>query len=102
MNFILPYYYGKSATTTVSSFTGLTKSVTAKGQKQFKFTTNNEYMVIAYDSSYGNLSSILDPNGFETISGWTKSTLTVGGFSYFVYVANSATTDTNAQFTFKY
>ena len=102
MNFILPYYYGKSATTTVSDFTGLTKSVTAKGQKQFKFTTNNEHMVIAYDSSYGNLSSILDPNGFETISGWTKSTLTVGGFSYFVYVANSATTDTNAQFTFKY
>lgn len=100
--FIQAYYYGKSATTTVSDFTGLTKSVTAKGQKQFKFTTNNEHMVIAYDSSYGNLSSILDPNGFETISGWTKSTLTVGGFSYYVYVANSATTDTNAQFTFKY
>ena len=102
MQFILPYYYGKSASKTVSNFTGLTKSVTAKGQKQFKFTTNNEYMVMAYDSSYGNLSSILDPNGFETISGWTKSTLTVGGFSYYVYVANSATTDTNAQFTFKY
>lgn len=102
MQFIQPYYYGKSATATVSDFTGLTKSVTAKGQKQFKFTTNNEYMVIAYDSSYGNLSSIIDPNGFETISGWTKSTLTVGGFSYYVYVANSATTDTNAQFTFKY
>ena len=102
MQFIQPYYYGKSATSTVSDFTGLTKSVTAKGQKQFKFTTNNEHMVMAYDSSYGNLSSIIDPNGFETISGWTKSTLTVGGFSYYVYVANSATTDTNAQFTFKY
>lgn len=102
MNFILPYYYGKSSTPTVSNFTGLTQSVTAKGTKSFKFTTNNEYMVFAYDSSYGNLSSILDPNSFETISGWTKSTLTVGGFSYYVYVANSATTDTNAQFTFKY
>ena len=102
MQFIQPYYYGKSSTSTISDFTGLTKSVTAKGQKQFKFTTNNEYMVIAYDSSYGNLSSIIDPNGFETISGWTKSTLTVGGFSYYVYIANSATTDTNAQFTFKY
>ncbi len=102
VNFIQAYYYGKSATTTVSDFSGLTKSVTAKGQKQFKFTTNNEHMVMAYDSSYGNLTSILDPNGFETISGWTKSSLTVGGFSYYVYVANSATTDTNAQFTFKY
>ena len=102
MNFILPYYYGKSSTSTISDFTGLTKNITAKGQKQFKFTTNNEYMVIAYDSTYGNLSSIIDPNGFETISGWNKSTLTVGGFSYYVYIAKSATTDTNAQFTFKY
>lgn len=102
MTFIQAYFYGKSATSTIADFTGLTKSVTAKGQKQFKFTTNNEYMVMAYDSAYGNLSSILDSNGFETISGWTKSTLTVNGFSYYVYVSNSPTTDTNAQFTFKY
>lgn len=102
MQFILPYYYGKSSTPTVSSFTGLTKSVTAKGQKQFSFTTNNEYMVFAYDKSYGDLTSILDPNSFEVLSGWTKNTLTVGGFDYYVYVANSATTDTNAKFTFKY
>lgn len=102
MNFILPYYYGASNSSTVSNFTGLTSNVSAKGQKTFKFTTNNQYMVMAYDSSYGNLSSILDSNGFETISGWTKSTLTVDGFSYYVYVANSATTDTNASFTFKY
>ena len=102
MQFIQAYYYGKSATSTISNFTGLSRSVTTKGQKQFSFTTNNEYMVVAYDSSYGDLTSILDPNGFETISGWTKSSLTVGGFSYYVYVANSATTDTNAEFTFKY
>lgn len=102
MNFILPYYYGKSANSSISDFTGLTKSVTAKGQKQFSFTTNNEFMVFAYDKTYGNLSSILDPNSFEVISGWTKSTLTVGGFDYYVYIANSRTTDTNAKFTFKY
>lgn len=102
INFILPYYYGKSASTTVSDFTGLTSDVKAKGNKTYKFTTNNEHMVFAYDSSYGNLTSILDPNGFEVLSGWTKNTLTVGGFSYFVYVADSATTDTNASFTFKY
>ena len=102
MQFIQAYYYGKSANASISDFTGLNKSVTTKGQKQFSFTTNNEHMVIAYDSSYGDLTSILDQNGFETISGWTKSSLTVDGFSYYVYVANSATTDTNAQFTFKY
>jgi hypothetical protein len=102
INFIQPYYYGKSASSTISDFTGLTRSVTTKGEKKFSFTTNNEYMVIAYDAAYGNLKTILDPNGFDVTSGWTKSTLTVGGLSYFVYVANDPTTDTNAQFTFKY
>ena len=102
INFIQPYYYGKSASSTISDFTGLTRSVTTKGEKKFSFTTNNEYMVIAYDAAYGNLKTILDPNGFDVTSGWTKSTLTVGGLNYFVYVANDPTTDTNAQFTFKY
>lgn len=102
MQFIQAYYYGKSANASISNFNGLNKSVTIKGQKQFSYTTDNEHMVVAYDSSYGDLTSILDQNGFETISGWTKSTLTVDGFSYYVYVANSATTDTNALFTFKY
>ena len=102
VNFIQAYYYGKSANSTISDFTGLTRSVTAKGEKKFSFTTNNEYMVMAYDASYGNLKTILDPNGFDVTSGWTKSSLTVGGLSYFVYVANDPTTDTNAQFTFKY
>lgn len=102
LTFIQPYYYGISNSDTVADFTGLTESVTAKGQKTFNYTTNNQYMVFAYDSSYGNLKTILDGNGFDVTGGWTKNTLTVDGFSYFVYVANSPTTDTNAPFTFKY
>jgi len=102
ITFIQPFYYGVSNSSSVSDFTGLTSNVTPKGNKTFSFTTSNQYMVFAYDSSYGNLKNIIDPNGFETISGWTKSTLTVGGFSYFVYVSNSPTTDTGASFTFKF
>ena len=102
IKFILPFVYGASNTPTVSSFTGLSESVTPKGEKKFKYTTNNQYMVFAYDATYGNLTSILDPNSFEVISGWTKSSLTVGGQNYNVYVADSATTDTNAEFTFKF
>lgn len=102
LNFIQAYFYGASNSASVANFDGLTKSVTAKGQKTFNFTTNNQFMVFAYDSSYGNLKSIVDGNGFDVTSGWTKNTLTVDGFTYFVYVANSATTDTNAPFTFKY
>lgn len=102
LQFIQPYYYGVSNSASVEDFTGLTENVTAKGQKTFNFTTNNQYMVFAYDSSYGNLKTILDGNGFDVTGGWTKSTITVNGFSYYVYVANSPTTDTNAPFTFKY
>lgn len=102
IQFIQAFFYGKSSTFAVSTLAGLSKSVTPKGQKKFKYTTNNEHMVFAYDSGYGNLTSILDPNSFETISGWTKSTLTYDGFSYNVYVADAATTDTNAEFTFKF
>ncbi len=102
LNFIQPYYYGVSNSGTISDFTGLTEAVSAKGNKTYNFTTNNQYMVFAYDSSYGNLKNILDPNSFETISGWNKTTVTVDGFSYYVYVSKSPTTDTNAAFTFKY
>jgi hypothetical protein len=102
LQFILPYYYGAVNSASISDFTGLTESVTAKGQKTFNYTTNNQYMVFAYDSAYGNLKTILDGNGFDVTGGWTKSTKTVGGFSYNVYISNSPTTDTNAPFTFKY
>lgn len=102
VQFILPFYYGKSASGTVSDFTGLAKDLTPKVQKKYKFTTNNEHMVVAYDSSYGNLTSIIDPNGFEVIGGWSKTSLTVGGFTYFVWTADLATTDTDAEFTFKF
>ena len=102
LQFIQPYYYGAVNSASISDFTGLTTSVTAKGQKTFNYTTNNQYMVFAYDSSYGNLKTILDGNGFDVTGGWTKSTKTVDGFSYNVYISNSPTTDTNAPFTFKY
>ncbi len=102
LTFIQPYYYGASNSATIADFTGLTENVTAKGQKTFAFTTANQYQVVCFDASYGDLRSILDPNGFETISGWNKSTITVDGFNYYAYVTASPTTDTNASFTFKY
>lgn len=101
IEFILPFYYGASNNPTISDFTGLTEDLTKKGQKQYTYTTSNQYMVIVYDASYGNLTSILDPNNFETINAWSKSALTVDGQNYTVYVAKSATSAT-AKYTFKF
>ena len=102
LRFINPYYYGVSDAATISSVSGLTQDVTAKENKEYAFTTNNQYMVIAYTSGHGNLTSIRDTNGFETISGWNKSTITVNGQSYYAYVSKTPTTDTNAKFIFEY
>lgn len=102
LEFILPFVYGVSSTATITDFTGLTEDLTTKkaNKESYKFTTVVQHPVIAYDSAYGDLASILDQNGFETISGWTASTLTVDGQSYKVYVHNNATTDTNASYKF--
>jgi hypothetical protein len=102
VKFILPFWYGNSDSSTVNSLSGLTQDVTEKSNKTYRYTTNNQYMVIAYDSIYGNISNIMDANNFDVTSGWTKTTLTVEGYNYNVYVSNSPTTDTNAAFTFKF
>ena len=102
LKFIIPYYYGASDTHSVSSLSGLTQDVSEKGDKKYRYTTNNQYMVIAYDAAYGDLDAILDSSGFDLISGWTKSTAVIGGLSYIIYVADSPTLDTNAPISFKY
>ena len=102
IEFILPFYYGVSNTAEVSSLDGLTEDLTKKGQKTYTFKTNNQHMVIVYDASYGNLTSILDPNNFETIGAWSKSALTVDGQNYTVYVAKTASTAAGAKYTFKF
>ena len=101
IEFILPFYWGVSNNPTINNLTGLTEDLTKKGQKQYTYTTSNQYMVIVYDASYGNLTSILDPNNFETINAWSKSALTIDGQNYTVYVAKSATSAT-AKYTFKF
>ena len=51
IEFILPFYYGVSVNKVISSLTGLTEDLSKKGQKTYAFTSNNEYLVVAYDSS---------------------------------------------------
>lgn len=96
--FVDPFFWGVIAPETpVTSelVTGLTKVVQTKGSKTFTYTTNNQCMVIAYPASYGDLKSALDPNKFENIGSYTKTTLDVtvtsGSVSYNVYVKEAST-----------
>ena len=100
LEFIIPFYYGVSNTATISSLSGLSTSVQKKGNRTFSFTQSNQYAVIAYDSSYGNLSKIIEQStGYDVISGWTKYT-DISGF--YVYIENSPHTSSSSSYTFQF
>jgi hypothetical protein len=103
--FVYPYYHGvisKDETITDTLITGLTKDVSSKGTKNYTYTTTSEQRaVIAYPSSYDNIS-ITDANGFGQDR--TQSTVTIkdtnkNEVSYYVYVSGPAEA-TNFKYTF--
>lgn len=105
-----PFYYGSgNAALTVADIQGLTKQVVNIGTKVYTFNPSTEVMYIAYPASYGTLSSILDPNGFETIADWTLRVESFtnnspdyegGTVSYNVYEFDNLTTQTDFEITF--
>lgn len=102
--FVNPYYYGAiaaDATATESVIKTATKSVTAKGNKSFSYTCNNQRMLFAYPKSYGNLSKIEDPNSFNVTDTFAKSEVTVDGVAYYAYVNNPSTVS-KFKMTFSY
>lgn len=101
LEFIYPFYYGVSNTSTISTLSGLTTSLQKKGNKTFTFSQTNQYAVIAYDSAYGNLSKIIEQStGYDVTSSWTKYT-NISGF--YVYIQNSPqTTPSSVGYTFQF
>ena len=100
--FIVPFYYGVSNNNTVSSLTGLTELLEKKGNKSVTLSPNNQYVIYMYDSSYGNLSKIIDPNGFDITPSFNRSEVTIDGQTYKCYVSNDKSTNTNFKYTFNF
>lgn len=108
-NFIYPYYVGVCEINdeiTETLIKGLTKRIETKGSKSISYTTNNQKMVFAYPSSYGNIAKILDPNSFDVTNTFNKITISIIGLdgtvqNYYVYT-NSASTVTNFAMKFNY
>ena len=108
--FVYPYYWGvcaPDATIDEALVEGLTKSVSSKGNKtDISFTCANQKQVFAYPKSHGVLKSIIDPNNFEIIDGFTRSELSITGLdgtaqNYYVYVSGACTV-TDFKIDFKY
>lgn len=88
--FVAPYYVGVSITNilTETDIISLTKKVETKSSKTVNYTTLQSYMIFAYPSSYGAISSIIDQNGFNVTDSFTQSTITIGTVEYYVYCSN--------------
>ena len=107
LTFVYPYYHGSIADGTVvndAAIRGLTKDVSIKGTKTYNYNTSNSCMVIAYPASYGNISTIIDPNGFDITGSFTKSQVAVTANdstsqTYNVYVSSAST---NSNFAVKF
>lgn len=103
IKFYNPVYYGAVSENyeLSNNTTGLTElSTYGTKSNNISTTLNNQKFVYLYPSSFGDLTSIKDGNGFEYLSDFTKVTnLTINGESYIGYIKNSAAT---ATITFKF
>ena len=107
-----PFYYGVGdPSLSVSAIQQLTKQVVGKSDKTYTFNPSTQVMYFAYPASYGDLTSILDPNNFEIIGDFTKRQETFTTNSpyyegdsvlYNVYEFNNLTTQSNFNVTFKF
>jgi hypothetical protein len=105
--FLYPYLYGVDDPDKPASemYADFTKSITASGTKTFAFSPSTQVMYFCYPASYGALSSIKDPNLFETISDWTLRTENITGLdgnavSYNIYEFLNLTSQSGFLITF--
>ena len=107
--FIYPMYYGvleESDSLTQVLLKSKTKLLQDKGNKNIKFTSNNQKIMFAYPKSYGNLTSIYDANNFNIINTFTVQELNITAadsksVAYYVYINEASTvTDYNISFRF--
>lgn len=107
--FIYPMYHGvvsENETITPTFIKSKTKLLQEKGNKNIKFTSNNQKIMFAYPKSYGNLTSIYDSNNFNIINTFTVQELNIVAsdsktIPYYVYI-NEASTVTDFTISFRF
>lgn len=106
LNFYNPYYFGKTnkeiVDVTEVDILAMTQIVNKKDNQKHKYTMSDERAVFAYDKSYGDLTSILDPSSFENIDAFVKSEMIVNGVVCNVYILDTKCYCTDFEYTFKF
>jgi len=108
-SYVYPYYMGAGVPgktpTQVAALTKVVMSNTNNYPRAFTAAGGDVYY-FAFPASYGALTSILDPNGFETIGDWTATTGNITGLdatsqSYRIYEFNNPVVAGTTTYTFK-
>ncbi len=110
VEFAAPTYYGVLDILDVdeTNIKTLTKRIRKKSDdNNLSFTPTLERYVYAYPTSYGNLSQIIDPNGFNVTASFIKTVVlfTLSDAStenYNVYTSNADTTQVGFEIDFKF
>ena len=89
-----------ASTTTVTDPTGLAPIVKYGRYYEYQYNQANQKIVYLYPTLYGLLTSIVDQNGFEGISGFEKQTITINNVQYYLYISKIPATS-NVTLTFK-
>jgi len=107
--FVYPFYYGVGAQGLTGAQIRSTLTHLIKTQSNTVTTTSpsSQVFYLAYPDTSPILTSILDTNGFETISDYTLRTVSITGLdstpqTYKVYEYNNPTTQINFTNTFKF
>lgn len=106
VKFYNPYYHGVTSKgindVTVTDISAMTKDISAKGTKTYNYTSNNLYCTIAFPKSYGQLSSILDGNGFQNLDSWVFKEIEINSVPYYVYQTGTVVICNNFTYEFKH
>lgn len=78
---------------------GVVIKLEEKSDKKIVFNTNNEIMYAVFPSSWGEVTSIKDPNGLENSAGWQ---LYLQPSNFYVYKSRYYSSVSNFELTFKY
>jgi len=108
-NYVYPYYYGVGVTgLTPTQVAALTKDIRTENANYNRTygSTSAQVYYFAYPAVYGNLTSILDENGFETFVDWTKTVANITGLdglavSYNIYEFNNVVSNPATNYIFK-
>ena len=102
-SFVDPYYIGATDNIpTADTVLTLIELVEAKSNKTKKVTATDQYVVYAYPTSYGSLTSIIDGNGFENLTDYTKISLTINEVAYTCYHTIGKKSMVDFSYTYKY